>query len=107
MGHDWGGSLVWNMAQFHPERVRYCISERIINKMIQECHECWFSLMSVMHRNANFSSHVNHFILTCRAVASLNTPLFPVDPKTNPMEKLMAMPIFDYQIYFQKPVSDY
>lgn len=59
VGHDWGGSLVWNMAQFHPERVR--------------------------------------------AVASLNTPLFPVDPKTNPMEKLMAMPIFDYQIYFQKP----
>lgn len=59
VGHDWGGSLVWNMAQFHPERVR--------------------------------------------AVASLNTPLFPVDPKTNPMEKLTAMPIFDYQIYFQKP----
>ncbi|XP_051579081.1 bifunctional epoxide hydrolase 2 [Myxocyprinus asiaticus] len=59
VGHDWGGSLVWNMAQYHPERVR--------------------------------------------AVASLNTPLFPVDPKTNPMEKLKAMPIFDYQIYFQKP----
>uniref|UniRef100_A0A671N404 Bifunctional epoxide hydrolase 2-like n=1 Tax=Sinocyclocheilus anshuiensis TaxID=1608454 RepID=A0A671N404_9TELE len=59
VGHDWGGALVWNMAQFHSERVR--------------------------------------------AVASLNTPLFPVDPKTNPMEKLKAMPIFDYQIYFQKP----
>uniref|UniRef100_A0A671SQC0 Bifunctional epoxide hydrolase 2-like n=1 Tax=Sinocyclocheilus anshuiensis TaxID=1608454 RepID=A0A671SQC0_9TELE len=59
VGHDWGGALVWNMAQFHPERVR--------------------------------------------AVASLNTPLFPVDPKTNPMEKLKTMPIFDYQIYFQKP----
>lgn len=59
VGHDWGGALVWNMAQFHPERVR--------------------------------------------AVASLNTPLFPVDPNTNPMEKLMAIPIFDYQIYFQKP----
>uniref|UniRef100_A0A673L252 Bifunctional epoxide hydrolase 2-like n=1 Tax=Sinocyclocheilus rhinocerous TaxID=307959 RepID=A0A673L252_9TELE len=61
VGHDWGGALVWNMAQFHSERVR--------------------------------------------AVASLNTPIFPVDPKTNPMEKLKAMPIFDYQIYFQKPVS--
>lgn len=59
VGHDWGGVLVWNMAQFHPERVR--------------------------------------------AVASLNTPLFPVDPNTNPIEKLMAIPIFDYQIYFQKP----
>uniref|UniRef100_A0A673K6A3 AB hydrolase-1 domain-containing protein n=1 Tax=Sinocyclocheilus rhinocerous TaxID=307959 RepID=A0A673K6A3_9TELE len=59
VGHDWGGALVWNMAQFHSERVR--------------------------------------------AVASLNTPLFPVDPKTNPMEKLKAVPIFDYQIYFQKP----
>uniref|UniRef100_A0A673KWU3 Bifunctional epoxide hydrolase 2-like n=1 Tax=Sinocyclocheilus rhinocerous TaxID=307959 RepID=A0A673KWU3_9TELE len=61
VGHDWGGALVWNMAQFHSERVR--------------------------------------------AVASLNTPIFPVDPKTNPMEKLKAMPIFDYQIYFQKPKS--
>lgn len=38
-----------------------------------------------------------------RAVASLNTPLFPVDPNTNPMEKLKSMPIFDYQIYFQEP----
>ncbi|KTG03771.1 hypothetical protein cypCar_00032718 [Cyprinus carpio] len=61
VGHDWGGSLVWNMAQFHSERVR--------------------------------------------AVASLNTPLFPVDPKTNPIERLKAIPIFDYQIYFQKPKS--
>ncbi|TRY83547.1 hypothetical protein DNTS_016257 [Danionella cerebrum] len=59
IGHDWGGALVWNMAQYHPERVR--------------------------------------------AVASLNTPLFPVDPNTNPLEKLKALPIFDYQIYFQKP----
>ncbi|XP_076155400.1 bifunctional epoxide hydrolase 2 [Alosa pseudoharengus] len=59
IGHDWGGALVWNMVQCHPERVR--------------------------------------------AVASLNTPLFPVDPNKNPMEGLKAMPIFDYQIYFQKP----
>uniref|UniRef100_A0A8C1WVI8 Epoxide hydrolase 2, cytoplasmic n=1 Tax=Cyprinus carpio TaxID=7962 RepID=A0A8C1WVI8_CYPCA len=62
VGHDWGGALVWNMAQFHPERVR--------------------------------------------AVASLNTPLFPVDPKTNPKEKLKAIPIFDYQIYFQNPFAE-
>ncbi|KAG9330180.1 hypothetical protein JZ751_027001 [Albula glossodonta] len=59
VGHDWGGTLVWNMAQHHPERVR--------------------------------------------AVASLNTPLFPVDPKTNPMEKIKAIPVFNYQIYFQDP----
>ncbi|XP_062303243.1 bifunctional epoxide hydrolase 2 [Osmerus eperlanus] len=59
IGHDWGGSLVWSMAQCHPERVR--------------------------------------------AVASLNTPLFPVDPASPPMERLKAMPIFDYQIYFQTP----
>ncbi|XP_072546443.1 bifunctional epoxide hydrolase 2 [Salminus brasiliensis] len=38
-----------------------------------------------------------------RAVASLNTPLFPVDPNTNAMEKLKSMPVFDYQIYFQEP----
>ncbi|KAG7261068.1 hypothetical protein CRUP_031663 [Coryphaenoides rupestris] len=38
-----------------------------------------------------------------RAVASLNTPLFPLDPTTDPMLKLKAIPIFDYQIYFQEP----
>ncbi|XP_017290041.1 bifunctional epoxide hydrolase 2 [Kryptolebias marmoratus] len=38
-----------------------------------------------------------------RAVASLNTPLFPVDPSVPPSKKLLASPIFDYQIYFQKP----
>ncbi|KAM3857081.1 bifunctional epoxide hydrolase 2-like [Diretmus argenteus] len=59
VGHDWGGVLVWNMAQFHPERIR--------------------------------------------AVASLNTPLFPVNPSTPPMETLKAIPIFDYQLYFQNP----
>ncbi|XP_063040272.1 bifunctional epoxide hydrolase 2 [Engraulis encrasicolus] len=59
IGHDWGGALVWNLAQFHPERIR--------------------------------------------AVASLNTPLFPVDPSSDPMQKLKALPIFDYQIYFQEP----
>ncbi|KAJ8287384.1 hypothetical protein COCON_G00000430 [Conger conger] len=59
VGHDWGGSLVWNMTQYHPERVR--------------------------------------------AAASLNTPLFPVDPNTNPLEGLKRIPIFNYQLYFQTP----
>ncbi|KAM3585400.1 uncharacterized protein V6R79_016897 [Siganus canaliculatus] len=59
VGHDWGGFLVWTMAQYFPQRVR--------------------------------------------AVASLNTPLFPADPSVNPEEKVKALPIFDYQIYFQKP----
>uniref|UniRef100_A0A667XBS9 AB hydrolase-1 domain-containing protein n=1 Tax=Myripristis murdjan TaxID=586833 RepID=A0A667XBS9_9TELE len=59
VGHDWGGTVVWTMAQYHPERVR--------------------------------------------AVASLNTPLFPVDPSVPPAEKMKALDIFDYQIYFQKP----
>ncbi|XP_076579452.1 bifunctional epoxide hydrolase 2 [Chaetodon auriga] len=59
VGHDWGGFLVWTLAQYHPERVR--------------------------------------------AVASLNTPLFPADPSAPPAEKLKAIPIFDYQLYFQKP----
>uniref|UniRef100_A0A3Q1GP77 Epoxide hydrolase 2, cytoplasmic n=1 Tax=Acanthochromis polyacanthus TaxID=80966 RepID=A0A3Q1GP77_9TELE len=61
VGHDWGGALVWSMAQYFPERVR--------------------------------------------AVASLNTPLFKVDPKVSPFERLNALPVFDYQNYFQKPVS--
>nr|XP_040031311.1 bifunctional epoxide hydrolase 2 isoform X3 [Gasterosteus aculeatus aculeatus] len=61
VGHDWGGVLVWTMAQYFPERVR--------------------------------------------AAASLNTPLFPADPSVSPAEKLKAIPIFDYQLYFQKPVS--
>ncbi|KAM9465813.1 bifunctional epoxide hydrolase 2 [Clarias gariepinus] len=38
-----------------------------------------------------------------RAVASLNTPLFPVDPNKNPMQGLKALPVFEYQIYFQEP----
>ncbi|XP_049919935.1 bifunctional epoxide hydrolase 2 [Epinephelus moara] len=37
-----------------------------------------------------------------RAVASLNTPLFPVDPSESFSEKVKANPIFDYQLYFQK-----
>lgn len=59
IGHDWGGALVWTMAQCYPERVR--------------------------------------------AVASLNTPLFPADPSVPPMARLKAVPIFDYQLYFQTP----
>uniref|UniRef100_A0A3B5LMN6 AB hydrolase-1 domain-containing protein n=1 Tax=Xiphophorus couchianus TaxID=32473 RepID=A0A3B5LMN6_9TELE len=38
-----------------------------------------------------------------KAVASLNTPLFPPDPSKPASEKLKALPAFDYQIYFQKP----
>lgn len=39
------------------------------------------------------------------AAASLNTPLFPADPSVTPAERLKAEPRFDYQLYFQKPVS--
>ncbi|XP_066574853.1 bifunctional epoxide hydrolase 2 isoform X2 [Amia ocellicauda] len=59
IGHDWGGALVWNMAQYYPERVR--------------------------------------------AVASLNTPLLPVQPDVNPLEQIKSLPAFDYQLYFQEP----
>ncbi|XP_070405738.1 bifunctional epoxide hydrolase 2 isoform X3 [Nothobranchius furzeri] len=38
-----------------------------------------------------------------RAVASLNTPLFSSDPTVPPLAKIKAIPIFDYQIYFQTP----
>lgn len=37
------------------------------------------------------------------AVASLNTPFLPAHPDVNPMEKIKANPIFDYQLYFQEP----
>ena len=40
-----------------------------------------------------------------RAVASLNTPFIPADPSVPTMEKIKANPIFDYQLYFQEPVS--
>lgn len=47
------------------------------------------------------------FSCECRAVASLNTPLFPADPSVPPGTGLKAIPIFDYQIYFEKPVRDF
>nr|XP_004562588.1 bifunctional epoxide hydrolase 2 [Maylandia zebra] len=59
VGHDWGGSLVWAMARFYPERIR--------------------------------------------AVASLNTPMFKLNPLVPAFERLKAIPIFDYQVYFQTP----
>ncbi|XP_047432202.1 bifunctional epoxide hydrolase 2 [Mugil cephalus] len=57
VGQDWGGNLVWTMAQTYPERVR--------------------------------------------AVASLNTPLVKGDPSVDIMERLKAVPFFDYQFYFR------
>ncbi|XP_005373801.1 PREDICTED: bifunctional epoxide hydrolase 2 [Chinchilla lanigera] len=38
-----------------------------------------------------------------RAVASLNTPFIPANPKVHPMEAIKANPVFDYQLYFQEP----
>ncbi|KAG7328416.1 hypothetical protein KOW79_008360 [Hemibagrus wyckioides] len=38
-----------------------------------------------------------------RAVASLNTPFFPVDPNKNPLQTMKSIPVFEYQIYFQEP----
>ncbi|XP_065735445.1 bifunctional epoxide hydrolase 2 isoform X3 [Phocoena phocoena] len=38
-----------------------------------------------------------------RAVASLNTPFIPANPKVSPMEIIKANPAFDYQLYFQEP----
>uniref|UniRef100_A0A8B7U872 Bifunctional epoxide hydrolase 2-like n=1 Tax=Castor canadensis TaxID=51338 RepID=A0A8B7U872_CASCN len=40
-----------------------------------------------------------------RAVASLNTPYMPGDPKVHPMEAIKSIPVFNYQLYFQEPVS--
>nr|XP_042704865.1 bifunctional epoxide hydrolase 2 [Chrysemys picta bellii] len=38
-----------------------------------------------------------------RAVAGLNTPYRPADPKVDIMETIKARPVFDYQLYFQEP----
>ncbi|KAM9622471.1 bifunctional epoxide hydrolase 2 [Trichechus inunguis] len=38
-----------------------------------------------------------------RAVASLNTPFRPMNPEVTLMETIKANPLFDYQLYFQKP----
>ncbi|XP_073911314.1 bifunctional epoxide hydrolase 2 [Castor canadensis] len=38
-----------------------------------------------------------------RAVASLNTPYMPGDPKVHPMEAIKSIPVFNYQLYFQEP----
>ncbi|XP_023386538.1 bifunctional epoxide hydrolase 2 [Pteropus vampyrus] len=40
-----------------------------------------------------------------RAVASLNTPYIPANPNRSLMETIKANPVFDYQLYFQEPVS--
>uniref|UniRef100_A0AAR2LDD0 AB hydrolase-1 domain-containing protein n=1 Tax=Pygocentrus nattereri TaxID=42514 RepID=A0AAR2LDD0_PYGNA len=45
----------------------------------------------------------NALFCNARAVASLNTPLFPVDPNKDPMDKIKSIPIFEYQLYFQEP----
>ncbi|KAM9316361.1 bifunctional epoxide hydrolase 2 [Gastrophryne carolinensis] len=37
-----------------------------------------------------------------RAVASLNTPFFEIDPEIRTSERVKANPLFDYQIYFQE-----
>lgn len=42
---------------------------------------------------------------SCRAVASLNTPLMPPNPEVSPMEVIRSIPVFNYQLYFQEPVS--
>ncbi|XP_040204080.1 bifunctional epoxide hydrolase 2 [Rana temporaria] len=38
-----------------------------------------------------------------RAVASLNTPFFGINPDVPASELIKANPIFDYQLYFQEP----
>lgn len=40
-----------------------------------------------------------------RAVASLNTPFMPANPNVSLMEIIKANPAFNYQLYFQEPVS--
>uniref|UniRef100_A0A8I6A4C3 Bifunctional epoxide hydrolase 2 n=1 Tax=Rattus norvegicus TaxID=10116 RepID=A0A8I6A4C3_RAT len=40
---------------------------------------------------------------SCRAVASLNTPLMPPNPEVSPMEVIRSIPVFNYQLYFQEP----
>uniref|UniRef100_A0A8C3SGW5 Epoxide hydrolase 2 n=1 Tax=Chelydra serpentina TaxID=8475 RepID=A0A8C3SGW5_CHESE len=41
-----------------------------------------------------------------RAVAGLNTPYKPANPKVDVMEMIKAQPLLDYQLYFQEPVKE-
>lgn len=38
-----------------------------------------------------------------KAVASLNTPYFPINPEIKASESVKGNPLFDYQVYFQEP----
>ena len=41
-----------------------------------------------------------------RGVVGVNTPYFPPNPNSNPLEQMHKKPgVFDYQLYFQTPVS--
>lgn len=35
----------------------------------------------------------------------MNTPFIPANPNVPPLESIKANPVFDYQLYFQEPVS--
>lgn len=53
-----------------------------------------------------FAPRGDFFSPRCRrAVASLNTPYRPADPAVDIVEKMKSIPTFDYQFYFQEPVS--
>lgn len=120
VGHDWGGAVVWNMALFYPERVRWVPATRVapggpvlppqvppdaldpLNPPPPRPQQSPGSRWAPPNPGA---------MLTLpspwcrRAVASLNTPYRPADPAVDIVEKMKTYPTFDYQFYFQEPVS--
>lgn len=104
IGHDWGGVVVWHMALFYPERVRW----------VGAVLPLWgwrASLRGSPQIQPRFVplNPLNRAFFPpspwCRrAVASLNTPYRPADPSVDIVEKMKSIPTFDYQFYFQEPV---
>lgn len=62
----------------------------------------WDKVLSGSCRPSSYQISVSSFH---RAVASLNTPYIAVNPNVPQIETIKANPIFDYQLYFQEPVS--
>ncbi|GAB1299023.1 Bifunctional epoxide hydrolase 2 [Apodemus speciosus] len=119
IGHDWAGVLVWNMALFHPERVRslgffnYKAMAGTCSRthILKRCAVCsphdmvWSPPQQPQPLLSRLCRELLDDLDPNRAVASLNTPFMPPNPDVSPMKFIESIPVFNYQLYFQKPVG--